>query len=165
MKKYTLLFPILFLFAIGIRAQNVNVAGAISGNGLYLNLGAAFNAINAGAQNGATILITIIGNTTETATATLNQGTWATLTISPAGGFARTIQGNLATALITFNSADRVVIDGLNSGGNSLTINNTNTGTTSTIRYMNDARSHLVQNRSEERRVGKECRSRWSAKH
>jgi hypothetical protein len=43
-----------------------------------------------------------------------------------------------------------VTIDGLNTGGNSLTIENSNIGTTaspaSTIRFINDATKHTIQN-------------------
>lgn len=131
---------------IAAHAQNVNVSGAVTGNGLYPDLGSAFTAINAGAQTNATILVAIIGNTTEAATATLNQGAWSTLSIVPAGGSARSITGAIAGPLIDFNGADRVLVDGLNSGGNSLTINNTLSGTASTIRFINDAHVIVVQN-------------------
>ncbi len=98
-------------------AQNVLVSGALVGNGLYPTVGAAFTAINGGSQTGASIIVALLGNTTEPGTATLNQGTWTTLGIIPTGGAARTIQGNVAGPLLDFVGADRVLVDGLNSGG------------------------------------------------
>ncbi len=127
-------------------SQNVLVTGALVGNGSYPTLGAAFAAINGGAQTGATVIVFITGNTTEPTTAVLNQGTWAYLGVAPQGGVARTISGSIAGPLIEFNSADRVGFDGLNTGGNSLTIENTNTGAASTLHFINDARGVGFQN-------------------
>jgi hypothetical protein len=45
------------------------------------------------------------------------------------GGAARTVSGSVAGALIRLHGADRVTFDGLNSGGNSLTVSNTSTRT------------------------------------
>jgi hypothetical protein len=125
-------------------AQNVLVNGALVGNGLYPDLSSAFTAINSGSQTGANISIAILGNTTETSTATLNAGTWNYIGIMPSG--ARTISGSLTTALIDLNGADRVGFDGLNSGGNSLIIENTLATGTSTIRFINDAHTIGFQN-------------------
>ncbi len=135
------------MFSFGaVSAQNVNVAGALVGNGSYATLGDAFTAINGGAQTGASIVVTVVGNTTEPATASLSQGAWVTLSITPAGGAARTISGAVVGPLVEFNSADRVLVDGLNTGGNALTIENTSTGAASTLRFVNDARALAVQN-------------------
>src|SRR6185312_16951492 len=60
-----------------------------------------------------------------------------------------TISGNLATPLVDLNGADNVTINGQNSGGNSLTLANSNTGTTagtSTIRFINGAQNNTVTN-------------------
>jgi len=129
-----------------LNAQNVNVSGAIVGNGTYLDLGSAFTAINSGGQAGASIIVSVVANTTEPVTATLNQGAWVSLSILPVGGVPRTISGNIVGPLIDFNSADRVVVDGLNVGGNALIIENTNNTAASTIRFINDSRSVFVQN-------------------
>ena len=93
----------------------------------YATLGAAFAAINDGATHLGTITIDVCGDTTEGAAATLNEVAGVTsVTIAPAGGAARTISGIVAgEGLILLNGADNVTIDGLNSGGNSLTISNT----------------------------------------
>jgi trimeric autotransporter adhesin len=148
-------YSAIYLFLIGIllsvngQAQNVNVSGALVGNGSYATLQAAFAAINGGSQSAANIVIEIANNTTETGTAVLNQssGPWATLSIQPSGGDARIITGNLALPLINLNGADNVMIDGLNSGGNSLTISNTSTGITSgtsTIQFIGDATQNTI---------------------
>jgi hypothetical protein len=68
------------------------------------------------------------------------------LTISPSGA-TRTISGSVAAPLLNFNGADNVIIDGLNTGGNSLTISNTSTAAgTSTIRFINDATNNIIRN-------------------
>lgn len=147
MRRITL-FALLILSAVTARlgAQNVMVSGALVGNGLYPDLGTAFTAINSGSQTGANIIIAVLGNTTEAATATLNAGTWNSISMVPSGGGARTISGTIAGALVNFNGADLVGIDGLNSGGNSLTFDNASTGTASTIQFSNDAHLIAIQN-------------------
>jgi hypothetical protein len=131
-------------------AQNVNVSGAnVLSNGSYPTLQAAFAAINAQNQAGTAILVDIVGNTAEVGTAVLNQsaGPWTTLTLTPTG--TRTITGNLAAPLIDLNGADNVTINGLNSGGNALTISNASTSNvagTSTVRFINAAQNNLLTN-------------------
>ena len=133
-------------FIIGsLKAQNVSVIGSTASDGMYANLLTAFNALNGGAQTGATITVSIIGNTSEPSTAILNANDWKSLTLIPSGG-ARIISGNLANALINLSGATNVLIDGLNSGGNSLTIDNSATGATSTILFNNDCKNITVQN-------------------
>ncbi len=134
-----------------LSAQNVNVAGAVVGNGTYPTLTAAFAAINAGGQGGATIAITIVANTNEgTGTALLTQSTtpWVSLSIQPLGG-AFTITGatTAGSPLINISGADNVTIDGLNTSGNALTIQNTTvsgTSGTSTIKLEVDAVNNLI---------------------
>ena len=119
----------LSLFATGVNAQ-VTVTGCTGGgDGTYGTLGAAMTAIGA-AQPAATIGVSITASTTETAIVVIGAGTWTSMTITPSGG-AWTITGSLATELIQFNGADNVTVDGLNLGGNALTISNTSTATTS----------------------------------
>ena len=128
-------------------AQNATVSGSTGADGTYATLGDAFTAINANAQTGNNVIINIDGNTTETAPAVLNDGGWATLIVRPNGGAARTITGAISTYLIDLNGCDRVSINGINSGGNSLTISNTSTATTSaTIRFIADASSDTISN-------------------
>jgi hypothetical protein len=73
-----------------------------------------------------------------------------TLTIKPASGVAATISGTVAgNSLITFNGADYVIFDGLNTGGSSLAISNLSaaaTAGTSTIQFNNDATNNKVTN-------------------
>lgn len=121
----------------------------------YANLKAAFDAINAGTHTG-TITIDVCGDTSEAAAAVLNasgsgSASYTSIQMAPAGGAARTISGSLATPLIDLNGADAVTIDGLNTGGNSLTISNTSTSSTagtSTIRFIGDASGNTVTNSS-----------------
>ena len=139
------------LLSINLKAQVV-VTGSTGANATYTTLKAAFDAINTNTnQTGNTIVISLTGNTTETASAVLNQpsgGAWTTLTISPSGGVAVTITGSLSFPLIGLNGADNVTIDGLNSGGNSLTISNTSTNGTgaSTLVFYADAITNTIQN-------------------
>jgi len=117
----------------------------------YATVKAAFDAINAGTYQGA-INIFILGDTVETVAAVLNasgsgSASYSSIIMVPSG--ARTVSGNLATPLIDLNGADVVTIDGLNVGGNSLTLSNANTGTTSgtsTIRFINGAQNNTVKN-------------------
>ncbi len=147
MRKISLSLLMAIIATITLKAQ-VTVAGATVGNGTsYTTLKAAFDAINGGTQTSTdNIVVTIKSNTTETATAALNAGLWATLKIET-DGVARTVTGNLALPLIDLNGADKVTID----GGLSklLTISNTSTSSTSgtsTIRLQTDATNNTITN-------------------
>lgn len=135
-----------------VHAQvSVTATAGTTGPTAYTTLKGAFDAVNAGTHQGV-ITIAITGNTTETATAALNasgsgSASYTAVSIQPSGGGARTISGTIAAALINLNGADNVNINGLNSGGNSLTISNTNTTTTAnTIQFIADATNNTVQN-------------------
>lgn len=142
---FVCLFFLLVLFSFNSFAQ-VNV-GATP----YTTLKGAFDAINAGTHTGA-IAITITGNTTETASASLDSSgngagsNYTSITIQPSGGAARTISASFAGYLINLNGADNVTIDGLNTGGNSLTISNSNTGIAGAIKFINDATNNVITN-------------------
>src|SRR4029079_13848114 len=83
--------------------------------------------------------------TTETGSVALNEfGGGNSLTIQASGGAARVISGGNATAVLNFNGADNITINGLNAGGNSLTIRNTTTGPA--ILFVNDASGNTVTN-------------------
>jgi subtilisin-like proprotein convertase family protein len=119
----------------------------------YATLTAAFTAINGGVIHLGVITIAVSGDTNEgTGTAALNQVTGVTsIGIQPVGGAARTITGATTTAnpMINFNGADNVTIDGLNTGGNSLTISNTTVSAlsgTATIRFIGDATNNTITN-------------------
>jgi hypothetical protein len=151
--KKKILFLIAMLLLLGATQAQVTVTGSTGADGSYARLGLAFTAINGQPnQAGRNITISITANTTETASAVLNQpasASWTSLTIVPAGGAARTISGTLAVPLIDLNGADNVIIDGLNTGGNSLTISNLSTVTTagtSTIRFIGDATNNIIRN-------------------
>jgi hypothetical protein len=108
--------------------------------------GGLFAAINTYGLGGD-LIAEIRGDlTAETGANSLNQwtdqggGPW-TLTIQPAGGAARIISGT-AGCLIYLNGADRVTIDGLNSGGNTLLIR----GRGAAIGFINDASQNTVRN-------------------
>lgn len=151
MKKLFTLFALLFLFT-SITYSQVDVSGAVGGNGSYSTLAAAFTAINGTVQTGANITILISGNTTETATATLNSGAWSSLTITPTGG-SRVISGSITTSVVRLNGADNVTIDGRISGsGRNLTIQNTSTATgtaaiwLSSVAVGNGASNNTIRN-------------------
>jgi hypothetical protein len=112
-----------------------------------------FAALNANDQTGNTITVSITADVTETVTAAdsigLNAGNWTSITITPSG--VRTITGAPVggTPMIKFNGADNVIINGLNSGGNSLTIANTTvsaTTGTATIRFIHGASNNTITN-------------------
>ena len=145
---FTGFFLLFFLGTMTMKVQaQVTLAGAAAGNGPYTTLGAAFTAINGSAQGGLVITISITGNTNELVSAILNAGTWTSITISPSGGAARTVSGSINGPLISLNGADLVRIDGLNIGGNTLTITNQNTSATaSTIKFLENAQNNQVVN-------------------
>jgi hypothetical protein len=110
------------------------------------NPGGLFEAINNGGVSGNLTVNIISDLTAETGAVPLNQFAGGfTMLIQPSGG-ARLISGGSATVLLDFNGADNVTINGLNSGGNSLTIRNTTTGTGTAVRFINDASNNSVQN-------------------
>ncbi len=149
MRKIYLLLVSLTMTVMVNAQVTVTGADAVTNAGSpYTTLKGAFDNINLVAQTGNVIVISIAGNTTELASALLNQsaGPWTSLTISPSGGAARTITGAITGNLIDLNGADNVTIDGLNTGGNSLTISNTATGASNTIRFINDASNNIIQN-------------------
>ncbi len=143
-------FSILFSVVHFCNAQ-VTVAGSNAANGVYgtlTNAGGAFAAINAANQAGRNITISITANiATENGTNALTGGSgmWTTLTITPSG--ARTVSGTRNGVLFDLSGADNVTINGLNSGGNSLSFSNTSTnGSASTFRFINDATNNTITN-------------------
>ncbi|MBL0357926.1 MAG: hypothetical protein IPP72_14075 [Chitinophagaceae bacterium] len=155
MRKIYFLFIMLALFAAGETNAQISVTG---GSGLaatyssFTKAGGLFEAINLTAQTGNNILVTITANiNNEDGAISLNAGAWSTISIKPSGGTARTISGAVTAGLpmINFNGADNVTIDGLNTGGNSLTISNTTvsaTAGTSTIKFFGDANNNTITN-------------------
>ncbi|RYY38270.1 MAG: T9SS type A sorting domain-containing protein [Chitinophagaceae bacterium] len=139
--------------SLGARAQvSVTATSGTTGPSNYATLSLAFAAINSGTHAGA-IDIAITADVTESSSATLlasaAPSSYTSVSIRPSGGAARTISGTLGSALIDLNGADNVTIDGLNTGGNSLTISNkstANTANVSTVRMVNGATGNLVTN-------------------
>jgi len=139
------------IFSFSLVAQvSVTATMGVSGPTTYGSVKLAFDAINNGTHQGV-ISIGLTGSTTETATAVLNGSgagvaNYSAVNIYPEGG-SRSISGALDAALVDLNGADNVTIDGLNTGGNALTISNSsNTAAASTIRYILDANNNVIQN-------------------
>ena len=168
MKKYTIFFMFLLLSSAGVQAQYTGGIGRgdfkldyaypvivsnahASSNGGYASLKLAFDAINAQVQTGFNITVTIVDNTTETASAVLNPGLWTTLSIYPTVTGLSITGINLAAPLIDLNGANNVTIDGrMNATGSAkdLIISNTSNSSasgTSTIRFINDACTNTVK--------------------
>lgn len=132
---------------------NISASGG-SPFAVYPTCASAFSAINAGTHTGALSMV-ISGNTTEPSTgAVLNgSGTGAAsytgITIIPNGNIIVSGLVNGGLPLIDLNGADNVTIDGLNSGGNSLAISNTQASAiagTGTIRFQADATGNTITN-------------------
>ncbi len=152
MKKIIItISTIMFCFLLtNLFAAQVTITGAnTSSNVTKTTLKAAFDAINAYSQSGKNIVIKISGNTTETATAVLNAGSWTSLKIYPSAS-GKIISGSITGALIDINGADKVTIDGRvnQAGSKSLTIVNTLASSISgisTIRYRNDSSNNTLK--------------------
>lgn len=116
----------------------------------FTGAGGAFAAINAGIHQGVITCTVTSDITTETGTVSLLSGSvlpsnYTSVVINPSGN--RLVQGSAGAQMLDINGADFVTIDGLNSGGNSLIIDNTNAAATNgTIRFINDAQNNVVRN-------------------
>jgi hypothetical protein len=116
---------------------NVGTSEAITS---LTNAGGLFESLNSGVLVGNLTVNITSDLTAETGTHALNTlseqpaNSNFTLTIRPSGGVARTVSGSINNnALIRFNSVRNVTIDGLNAGGNALTIINNATTNPSVI--------------------------------
>ncbi|MBK8955134.1 MAG: T9SS type A sorting domain-containing protein [Saprospiraceae bacterium] len=158
--KAYLLSPSLVLFAFLFSTSLYSQVDVISSGGTpmasYTTLSAAFLAINSGTHTG-TITVNITANTTEPVSGAILNASGAgaadytSILVKPSGGAARTISGaaTAGLALVQLNGADNVTFDGLNTGGNSLTIVNTTvsaTSGTSTIHLQTDATFNIFTN-------------------
>jgi len=157
---FTIKFICILFISLGSYLQSTAQVDVNSSGGTmmasYTNLADAFTAINAGTHTG-TITVNISGNTTEPVTGAFLVGSgtgaasYSSVLIKPTGGAARTISAaaNAGIALLELRGADNVTIDGLNTGGNSLTISNTTVSATTgtcTIRFVDDAQSNTLIN-------------------
>ncbi len=140
--------------ATGPAQVQLSSTAGTSTSATYPRLGLAFAAINAGTHQGA-ITIDLTGNTNEgTTSASLDasgrfNAVYTSVLIRPSGGAARTISGatTAGSAMIVYNGASNVTIDGLNSGGNSLTITNTTASAaavTGTFRFKDGASNNVI---------------------
>ncbi|MBK7394431.1 MAG: CHRD domain-containing protein [Chloracidobacterium sp.] len=125
----------------------------------YATLQAAFDAINLGVIHTGAINVEVCGNTTETASASLNSGTVAPasytgVNVYPVGA-ARTITGNIIGAIIKLNGADNVTIDGRLGGTGTtrdLTVTNSSTSAATAAVWLasvvagNGASNNVVRN-------------------
>ena len=99
MKKTLSILFTLFAFIVfsGVVQSQITVSGSTGADGSYTSLtdaGGAFLAINSSVQTGNNIVISVTGDAlAETGANSLNASDWATVTISPSGGAARTISG------------------------------------------------------------------------
>ena len=135
------------------------VSGPLSGTrtvgtgGNYARLSDAFTAINS-VGLGGNLVLSIISDITETASATLNQwsecgGSNFTLTIQPDAATVRTISVNVDASMIILNGADRVTIDGRFGGSGSFLSfinNNTPSNSASVFSFINGASNNTLRN-------------------
>ncbi|MEO8665530.1 MAG: hypothetical protein ABI462_08525 [Ignavibacteria bacterium] len=146
MKKLFPAFALTLLMLICGHKVFSQVTTVPAGASPYANLGAAFTAINAGGPyTGSAVTVTITANLVEPAAAFLNGGIFTSCLIRPNG--VRTVTGSFAEAIIVLDGADNVTIDGLNTGGNSLTFNNLDAGLNAgSFRMSNGAQNNVVRN-------------------
>jgi len=149
MKKLTANIILLLLLHNVLQAQSVTVMGSTKVDGFYPSLASAFNAINLFPQTGNNILVSVSIGTSESFTATLNAGTWASLEIFPATAGV-VVRGSNNGPLINLNGADNVTIDGrMNRTGTSidLTLINLYAGPlgASTVQFDNSANNNTVK--------------------
>lgn len=151
MKKVYLGLLISFVYLHTQAQVAVTATAGTPGPAAYTTLKAAFDAVNLGTHQGI-ITVTITGTTNETATATINasgNGTaaYTAISIQPVG--TAVITGDIAGPLIDLNGADNITFNGLNTAGNTLTLENISTSgiaNTSTVRFINDATNNTLQN-------------------
>ncbi len=138
-----------------------NIDVTVGAAGTYTSLtsaGGLFAAINSGgltANINAVILDATLTEDGANPLHTIDYGCTGgpyTLTIKPAAGVAVNITGSSSSALIKLNGSDHVIFDGLNTGGSSLSITNTNTGTSSAVIWLasvsttNGATNNIIKN-------------------
>ena len=149
MKK--IILPIIFVcFFILHASAQVTVSGSATQDGNYSTLGAAITAIGT-SQSGQAISVAISASTTEAAAGiTIGAGTWTSLTIYPTAANVVVSANVTSNALIYFNGANNVTIDGRvnQTGARSMTLSNTGT-TKATINFTGDA-THASQHNTVE---------------
>ena len=139
----------IFTFTYTTIVAQVTISGSAGADGTYTTLTDVFGAFDAinnnGPHTGNNILVTISADISENGSTKLMAGDWASLTINPTGGVPVTLTTFSTNVLIGLDGADNVTIDGLNSGGNMLTlINGSVAAAASTIRFENDATFNTI---------------------
>ncbi|CAF3774793.1 unnamed protein product [Rotaria sp. Silwood1] len=146
-KRVALLCLITFAFVVNVKAQ-ISVSGGTGLSATYSSFtksGGLFAALNSTPQTNNTIVVSITADiTNEDGANALNAGVWTSITITPSG--ARTISGAITGTLISLNGADSVIINGLNTDGNSLIIANTTVAAANTVGFTNDASNNIITN-------------------
>ena len=150
MKKLYLLFS-LSLFCIFSKAQvSVTATAGTTGPTSYTNLADAAEAVNTGTHQGI-VNITVSGNTIETLpVGFVKSGTsgasYSSVTVSPAAGVAATISTDMGSPLLLFNGSSNITVDGLNTGGSSLTfINNSTQLSASCVNFTSGAQFNILR--------------------
>jgi hypothetical protein len=127
---------------------NIGVSGAYD----YPTITAAVNAYNNSCPGGA-IVFRLMDNIYPAETYPIvisNPGASSvnTLTIIPNTGVAVTVSGNNNNALFMLSGADYITFDGLNTGGSSLSVTNTNALSTASVFWIASSGSDAATNNS-----------------
>jgi hypothetical protein len=131
--------PVPATYTIGQTLTGIYTVGSA---GAYTTLTAAITAFNAACISGPVTLSLIDPDYSsgETFPLIINANSFMsaanTLTIRPAAGNAVTVSGSTTTSILKINGADYVTIDGLNTGGASLSISNTNASTAASVVWV-----------------------------
>jgi hypothetical protein len=133
-------------------AYTVGTAGAYTS---LTNAGGIFEAINLAGASGAVTINVISDLTGETGLNSLNAITGSPAVLIKPSGAPRLITGSSASHIIRLNEADNITIDGSTAasvvGGNpalrELTIENTNTGTSSSVIVLSGVTNGTQNNR------------------
>ena len=157
-KKNTCLLLAFFIFNIGLVNKANAAAYTVGTAGNYTTLKLAFDAVNAGTITGA-ITFNVISSITEATPGAglpnmslnasgVGSANYSSILIQPSGG-AWTISGaaisNTAWGFMDIKGSN-VTIDGLNTGGNSLVIANTQLNTAFTIRFSTGVSNNIIRN-------------------
>ena len=158
MKKNACFLFLFIVFGVGLFHKANAATYTVGTAGNYTTLKLAFDAINAGTITGA-ITLNVISSIAEATPGaglpnmSLNasgtgSASYTGILIQPSGG-AWTISGaaisNTAWGFMDIKGSN-VTIDGLNTGGNSLIIGNTQTNTAFTIRFSTGVSNNIIRN-------------------
>ena len=149
LRSFRKIFPVLLLLISANAYCQVVVTGTAGGmlDGNYPSIqqtGGFAQAVNSTDQTGADIVLTL--------TADLNSGTgisfynpnWHSLTIVPSGN--RTLGNTINSTTLSFTNCPRVTIDGLNTGGNSLAIENSCVGSGASVLSLDVSKNSIIRN-------------------